>query len=280
MNTLENLWTARFGDHAAPQPDQAIAPAFDTIRLLLQHRTHRLYTDQPVTDDVLQTVLGCAMSAPSKSDLQQASIIVVDDAQKRARLAALIPAMPWIAQAPVFCVFVADGYRIEQLCARHGLPFANDNLDNFLAAVSDASLALMNAITAAEALGLGCCPISVLRNHMQPVQEMLELPRRVVPLAGLCVGYPARDGFVSLRLPPPVTMHKNRYDADAVAREIDGYDTARDARFALPAERQKYTDRFGVASFYGWSEDKARQMAVEERADVGTFVREHGFALR
>ena len=277
--TVETLLEQRFGD-AWAGATTAEAEGNEVVRLLLQHRTHRAYDRRPVSDEVLNTLLACAFSAPSKSDLQQASLVIVRDGERRQALAELIPSMPWIADAPVFMVFLADGYRIKLMCESRGKPFANDNLDNFLSAVSDASLVLANCMTAAEAMGLGCCPISVLRNHVGKVAEILELPDRVMPLAGLCIGYPAREGFVSMRLPIDVTVHTDRYQTAHVGEGIDGYDVCRDARFSIPADRQKYVDDYGTAEFYGWSEDKARQMSKEERGAVGEFARSHGFSLR
>ncbi|MEQ8693216.1 MAG: nitroreductase family protein, partial [Pseudomonadales bacterium] len=184
---IDKLWQARFGGTEAAPSERVLdqAACADTVRLLLRHRTHRAYINEPINEETLNAVLGCALSAPSKSDLQQLSIVVIDEPQLREKFAAMIPTMPWIKNAAAFLVFLADGHRIESLCAHRGKPFANDNLDNFLAAVSDASLALQNAITGAEALGLGCCPISVIRDHMSEVANLLTLPRRVVPLAGL-----------------------------------------------------------------------------------------------
>lgn len=279
--TTQELWHARFGDSAQPPIGTVLdnVPSAETVRLLLQHRTQRVYTTEPIRPETLATVLACAASAPSKSDLQQVSIVVVDDADSRQRIAELIPSMPWIASATAFLVFLADGYRIESICEQRGKTFANDNLDNFLAAVSDASLALQNAITGAEALGLGCCPISVIRDHMSEIAQLLTLPRRVIPLAGLCLGYPAREGHVSMRLPPDACIHKNTYSTHQVDSAINDYDTGRDARHRTPDTAQKYIKDYGVAEFYGWSEDKARQMSKPERAGVGDFTRSAGFSL-
>ena len=67
------------------------------------------------------------------------------------------------------------------------------------------ALALQTCILAAETVGLGACPISVLRNHAAAVGEILALPDKVFPVAGLCLGYPAQQGFISMRLPPEAT---------------------------------------------------------------------------
>ena len=281
---LNSLWQARFGtltNTRLPTSNTFTeVTSNQTIELLLRHRTQRTYLDKAISSETLDTILACALSAPSKSDLQQISIMVIEEPALRKEIAGLIPSMPWIEKAPVFLIFLADGHRIERICASRGIPFANDNLDNFIAATSDTSLALQNAITAAEAMGLGTCPISVIRDHMAMVADLLRLPQRVVPIAGLCLGYPARTGFVSMRLPPAVTVHKNHYDLSQVDKEIDSYDKRRDERFSIPTEAQKYTRKYGVTEFYGWSEDKARQMSKEERGQVGEFVRKTGFSLR
>lgn len=281
MNLKSHL-ELRFGS-AAPDVGEDVGEDHvpeGAIETLLSHRTHRAFTDDPISESTLSIWLAAGFSAPSKSDLQQASIVRVCDPTLRQAIADLIPAMPWIGTCPEFFVVLADGYRITRIAELRGLPFANDNLDNFLAAVCDAGLVLQNLIVAAASLGLGCCPISVIRDHMQRVAELLDLPERVVPVAGLCLGWPAREGFVSMRLPPQVTVHRDRYRDEELDSLVDAYDRERDARYRIPGDRQKYVRRFGRADFYGWSEDKARQMSREERASVGEFVRRQGFSLR
>jgi len=139
--------------------------------------------------------------------------------------------MPWVAQAARFLVVRGDSRRI---CELRDIPFANDHLDAFLNATSDAALVLQNLIRAASAAGLGACPISVIRNHAMRIAELLVLPEYVFPLAGLCLGWPSREGFVSLRLPMALTVHVDRYDDTNLAAEMDGYDRRRDARHSIP----------------------------------------------
>ena len=105
----------------------------------------------------------------------------------------------------------------------------------FFNAAVDAALAMQTFILAAEATGLGCCPISVIRNHADAAGEILGLPDKVFPVAGLCVGWPAREGHISLRLPPAVTLHRDHYDDAALAELVDAYDRARDRRHRAAA---------------------------------------------
>jgi nitroreductase/FMN reductase [NAD(P)H] len=264
----------RFG--AAFSVDPAL-PGFDELARIASHRTHRRYSSRPVEPALLRLLLACALSAPSKSDLQQADIVHVADRAKVKAVADGIPDMPWIADAPVFLVFLANHRRLRQVSEWRGIPFANDHLDHFLNAAVDAALVMATFIRAAEAVGLGACPVSHVRNRPHELARMLELPDRVFPVAGLTVGYPAGPGMISPRLPLEVTVHVNRYDDTGIREKIDAYDRRRHA--LQPYRKQRHVERYGSAGFYGWSEDKARQYSVPERADFGAFIRSQRFNL-
>jgi nitroreductase len=274
--TLADLIEARFG---LPTEAGRDMPAEGTVAQLLAHRTHRRYKPDPVPDDILEIVLAAALSAPSKSDLQQVAVIVVRDRAKQAAIGGWIPDMPWIATAPLFLVFCGDHRRMRRVSDLRERPFPNDTLDMFMNAAVDTGLVLQCFITAAEALGLGCCPISVVRNHVEKLADLLELPPGVFPVAGLTVGYPSQTGWISMRLPTTLTVHTDRYDDSRFAEEIASYDRRREARHATPREGQRFVDRWGYTEPYGWSEDKARQYSVPERHNFGPFIRRHGFGL-
>jgi nitroreductase len=269
-------WHTRFGEEPAPASD---LPDLPWLREVLVRRTHRRYTEQRVPEALLDLLLGTAFSASSKSDFQQATVIRITDRQKRERLAALVPDMPWVGNAPVFLLFCGDAHRLERICEMRDHLGANGKLEGFFNAAIDAALVLQTFILAAETAGLGCCPISVIRNHADAVAEILALPDKVFPVAGLCVGYPAAAGHMSMRLPLEATVHIDGYDDRLLAKAIDAYDRRRDARYSLPREQQRSPDVFGYASFYGWSEDKARQAVQPEGQSFPTYLRRHGFTL-
>ena len=264
--TIANLIKNRFGLATSAGQDMQ---EFDELANILNHRTHRRYLDKPVPDELLEVLLGAAFSAPAKSDLQQASVVVVRDKDKQEAIADMIPVM----------VFLGDSRRIRRICEMRNKPFANDHLDAFLNAAVDAGLVLMNFIRAAEAVGLGCCPISVIRNHIDEVAELLELPDFVFPVAGMTAGYPSDDGYLSLRLPPAVNVHIDSYNDSQLEPEIESYDKRRDAIFSIPQEKQRKVEEFGVANFYGWSEDKARQVSSKERDQLAAYLIKKGFNL-
>jgi nitroreductase/FMN reductase [NAD(P)H] len=279
LDKLIDALKARFG--TAPALKDAHFPNgtgnADVLAEMANRRVIRRYTDQPVDPALLETLCAVALSAPSKSDLQQADIVIVSDKGQRARLEALLPDNPWVRAAPVFLVFCGNNRRHRLLFDWRNRPFVNDYLDPFFNASVDAGIVLATFIAAADRVGLGSCPISAIRNHAQEVSDILSLPAHVFPVAALGAGWPSFPGVMSPRLGLDVSIHRDRYDETGLKDKIDAYDRRREA--VQPYRTQRYTEEFGQAAAYGWSEDKARQYSVPERADFGAFVRRKGFKL-
>ena len=98
------------------------------------------------------------------------------------------------------------------------------------------------------------------------MNNLLELPDWVFPVAGMCVGYPATNGHLNYRLPLEVTVHTDTFGESDFEEQLNAYDERRAA--AMPeAER------------YLWSEATAKQSAVPPRPAFGTYVRRKGFRL-
>jgi FMN reductase [NAD(P)H] len=267
------LLRARFGiDLPCVEVPPAIAP-------LLDRRVVRRYRDEPVPDSLLDALLAAAQSAPAKSDLQQYSVVVMRDAAHIKQIADWIGTMDWIATAPVFLVWCGDMRRGQRLCDMHGLPHANNNLDTFLNTAVDCALAMGQFMAAAEAVGLGTCPISYVRSHIERVAPLLGLPAGVYPLAGLSVGWPVFRRPVSMRLPPSVVVHRERYDDSAMESAVGAYDERRCAREPVAAASLKNNDVYPPRDGVGWSENVARQLSVPERFGFAAWLRTRGFEL-
>jgi FMN reductase [NAD(P)H] len=276
MSAISDTIARRFGDGG---PSGGGAEDNDFVRRVLSRRTVRRYSDRIPGEELIDLLTACALSASAKSDFQQASILRVRDPQKRQAIGALFPAMPWIANAPVFFVFLGDARRLQRIGEMRAKPVRNGTLEGFFNASIDAALAMQTMILCAESSGLGVCPISVIRNEVQKVAAILALPDLVFPVAGLCLGYPQAEGFISLRLPRRATTHNDRYDDSELGPLIDDYDRRRHALHAIPKDQQRSNAEFGEAAFYGWSEDKARQAAKAEGAAFPPYLRSHGFSF-
>src|SRR5688572_16878330 len=163
-------------------------PNLEALAALNERSVCRRYRGDPVPEEVVRLLCATALAAPTKSDLQQATLIRVADPAKRAAITSLLPGSPWLAQAPELFIFCADGWRLRRLFARREAEFPNEHLDAFFNAAVDAALVLGAFVSAAELAGLGACPISQIRDHVAKVDALLALPDWVVPLAGLALG--------------------------------------------------------------------------------------------
>jgi nitroreductase/FMN reductase [NAD(P)H] len=273
MKTLKELLDLRFGD-VGPIPE-AIA-ANGMLQRMAGRGVMRRFEPEPVPAALLDTLAAVALSSPSKSDLQQRDILIIEDATIRGRIDALLKDQDWIPNCPHLLVFLGNNRRQRQVHEWRGHAFANDHLDAFFNAAVDSAISLATFVTAAEAAGLGCCPISVIRNHAEEVSGLLGLPDHVFPVAGLGVGWPSSAAFVSARLPLGLTLHRDRF-TDATEPAVRAYDSRRNGIF--PYRSQRNVAKFGESSDYGWSEEKARHYAVPERADFGAYVKRRGFKL-
>ncbi|MGE0223812.1 MAG: nitroreductase family protein [Acetobacteraceae bacterium] len=267
------LLRARFGiDLPGAEVPDVIAP-------LLDRRVVRRYKDEPVPDSLLDALLAAAQSAPAKSDLQQYSVVVMRDAPRIKQIADWIGTMDWIATAPVFLVWCGDMRRGQRLCEMHDMPHANNNLDTFLNTAVDCSLAMAQFMAAAEAVGLGTCPISYVRSHIERVSPLLGLPSGVYPVAGLTVGWPVFRRPTSMRLPPAIVVHRDRYDDSKLEQDIAAYDERRRAREPVAPGSLKNNDVYPPREGVGWSENVARQLSVPERFGFAAYLKTKGFDL-
>ncbi len=236
MTMAENLAALleqRFGVTVDVPPELA---RVDELVHAAAHRSHRAFADDPIPPAWTETLLACALSAPSKSDLQQLCVIRVEDACKRAAVAALVPTLDWLPSAPLLLIFCGDSRRIRRICELRERPFANDHLDAMFNASVDAALVMMNFIRVARAAGLGCCPISMVRDRAAELSDLLELPDGVFPVAGMAAGFPAAPAPLSPRLPLSLTVHTDRYDDSRLEGEVDAYDRRRRAAQPIPEE--------------------------------------------
>jgi nitroreductase len=273
---LAESLSERFNDgtHITENIDKnAISEGTETLSRMARRGSLRRFAARPVAPALLRLLSAVALASPTKSDLQQRDIVIVTDDALRAALNALIADQAWTAAAPALLVFCGNNRRQRMLHGWRGHPFANDHLDAFFNAAVDAGIALSAFVIAAESVGLGCCPISALRNEADEVSRLLRLPDHVFPVAGLAVGWPASAPEITPRLPLSLTLHENHYAEPDIEAAVAHYDRSR--RYT----RQRDVARFGTAAAYGWSEDKARQYAKPERSGFGAFVRRKGFRL-
>lgn len=237
-----------------------------TIDLLRQHRSIRAYSSQPITEQQRIAILSAAQSASTSSFMQCSSIIRITDPQIRAQLAELAGPQPWVAQAAEFWVFCADFNRHQQICPQAELGLA----EQLLLGTVDTALMAQNAMVAAESLGLGGVFIGGLRNHPHEVTSLLSLPRFVLPLFGLCLGWPDADPDLKPRLPQSMLVHENSYQA------VDPQVLAEYDQHIL----DYYQNRDSQTRSESWSEMIQRMIVKENRPFMLDFLHQQGWATR
>lgn len=275
--TFADLYEQRYGLPLPADLDGPIAPA---VARILDRRTVRQMESTAIEPALMAQLLACAQSAPSKSDLQQYAIIVVEDAARRGQIAEWVGRMTWIVESGAFLLFCGDIRRNRRLGVEREHIHANDNLDSFFNATVDGALAMQAFILAAEAAGLATCPISYVRNHAARLATLLDIPDGVFPIAGLCVGRPKWPGRPSMRLPQSVVVHHDRYDDSQMLEAVERYDERRHQREPIAADKQRHTERYGVLERCPWSEQITRQLSLPEREDFRPFIEAQGFSLR
>ena len=197
----------------------------DTIKTIKNHRSIRNFLDKEIPNEQLNEILACAHIMPTAYNSQQVSIIVVKNKETKEKIANISGGLQYIKQAPVFLIFVADFYKTNLACEKNNKEqITHDTLDGIVAATFDAGLSMAGAIVSAESLGLGIVPIGAIRMHLDELKNILELPEHIIPLVGLCLGYPNGESMQKPRLPIESFVHLETYKSDSLIEYINEYD--------------------------------------------------------
>lgn len=269
---ISALLEARYGTSSPPWPAQSPLALNPTVETMLAHRSVRAFLpSKPLPKGTLELLVAAGQSAATSSNLQTWSVVSISDQGVKSQVAQLAGGQAFIRDAPLLLVFCADLQRLTAASALRGA--AGEALaytEMFLMASVDAALAAQNASVAAEALGLGACYVGAVRNRPREVAGLLGLPRRVVALFGLAVGWPdpARPALVKPRLAAGEVLHREVWGGghDGVSQEgrFGEYDdalatfNAGQKREGVPAWTERAAKRVeGVADLHGreiWNE--------------------------
>ncbi len=203
-------------------------PTSETIETLLNRVSVRRYTDDPVDDATVDAVLRAAFRAPTSSNIQAYSVVVVRDRETLAQLAPVTGNQKHVADAPVFLAFCADLTHIARAMADRGHEIEPNNLEMGLVASIDASLVGMAASLAAESIGLRGVMIGAVRNDAEATARILGLPHLVYCVYGMVLGWPDDAPKQKPRMPFAAMVHRERYgntpDAPDPAAAVAAYD--------------------------------------------------------
>lgn len=237
-----------------------------TLDLICDHRSIRKYTDQPITETQRTAIIDAARASSSSSFVQCVSIIRVTDPALRQRLVTLAGEQPYIAEAAEFWVFCADFHRNFTLC-----PQAEPGrAEQLLTGVVDTGIMAQNAVIAAESLGLGTVYIGGIRNHIEEVGDLFGIPQHVLPLFGVCFGWPAERPERKPRLPASILVHDNQYHHLDTAQLAEYDQTVSDYYQHRSTHNRQET----------WSDHIRRTVVRETRPFILDYLHKQGWATR
>ena len=200
------------------------------LDILNQHRTIRKYTDQQINPELLNKLLETACRASNTGNMQAYSIVVTTDNELKKQLSPAHFNQPMITNAPVVLTFCADFNRFTKWCQQRDAEPGYDNFQSFMATAIDALIAAQTFCIAAESVGLGICYLGTTTYNARDIIDTLKLPKLVVPITTITVGYPDGLSDQTDRLPLNAVVHYETYkdynkeDIDNIYNEKENSD--------------------------------------------------------
>jgi nitroreductase len=230
------------------------------IETILNRKSIRAYSEQPVTEDEKHAILEAALRSPTAGNMMLYSIIEVQDQALKEQLAITCDNQPFIARAPLVLLFAADYQRwvdyyrmngVEALCQGRGQSIRLPEEGDLLLACCDTLIAAQTAVLAAESLGIGSCYIGDILERFETHQAMFCLPQYVLPICLVCFGHPTEKQAarkLTPRFDQKFILHTDRYH-QLDDRELGEMFRPRSEQFAAMGERPDGIQNLGHYSY-------------------------------
>lgn len=244
----------------------------NTVQLLQNHTSIRSFTNQPLTEEQRDAIFNAANQTSSFSLLQAVSIIRITDSSLRKKVMELSVNQPYIEEAAEFWIFCADFNRNHHIAPEVDLEY----IEFLLIGSFDAGLMAQNALTAAESMGLGGVYIGGVRSNITELTEVLNLPKHVVPLVGLCIGHPKGEKpGLKPRLPQSLVMFDNQYQA-VDEEKLKSYDQQMREYY----ENRSVNAPFTVRKVKGWTDHIEDHLERSKQPFMLSYLNKQGFAKK
>ena len=192
------------------------------MKNLATRRTIRKYSERKVNDELLNRLLTEASRTQTMGNLQLYSVVVTRSDEMKARLAPAHFNQPMVTGAPVVLTICADFNRTSVWARNRKAEPGYDNFLSFQNAAIDALLYTQTLCNLMDEEGLGYCYLGTTVYMPQMIIDVLQLPKLVMPVATLTVGWPAEEPPLSDRLPLESFVHSETYH-DYTPQDIDTY---------------------------------------------------------
>ncbi|MDE6115070.1 MAG: nitroreductase family protein [Muribaculum sp.] len=198
----------------------------DIKSTLLERRSIRRYEREDIPAESLDFIYEAIRNTPTSYNGQQFSVIDVDDQSVKEKIYELT-GQKQVKTCRHFFLFCADYNKITEIAEAKSIELPGFPLtaDGVIVGVVDATLAMMNALTAAEACGLGTCPIGYARTAApDAIARLMKLPPKVFVVCGLAIGVPREMPDIKPKQPKELMIFKNRYREDSMLPDLMAYD--------------------------------------------------------
>lgn len=235
----------------------------EVLDTLMTRASVRSYRPDPVPQEVLEQVVRAGQQAPFTG--QMYSVISAADRETRDRLVPLFGNL--VRRAPLFLLVLVDVRKLEKFVQSKGRRNRLDDLSMLVLGVQDAAYMAQNMVIAAESLGLGSVFLGAAPWQAPALADMFQLPPRVYPLVGLCLGYPDESPPPRPRVPLRHVLFSEGYrdlSDDDVQECLEVMDAGliREGYYQRAARAGQLGPREGedqVPDDYGWGEHVSRK---------------------
>lgn len=190
------------------------------LDFLKQRRTIRQYTEKAIPAELMTELLNAAAQSSNTGNMQAYSVVVTTNDEIKAQLAPAHFNQPMVTKATAVLTFCADFNRFSKWCEQRNAVPGYDNFQSFMATAIDAMIFAQTFAVAAESAGLGICYLGTTTYNAGEIIEALNLPKLVVPITTITVGYPEKMPELTDRLPLEAVVHYEKY-ADFSSEKID-----------------------------------------------------------
>lgn len=198
----------------------------DIKSILLERRSIRRYEREDIPSESMDFIYEAIRNTPTSYNGQQFSVIDVDDQEVKEKIYELT-GQKQVKTCRHFLLFCADYNKITRIAEAKGIDMPDFQLtaDGVIVGVVDATLAMMNALTAAEACGLGTCPIGYARTAApDAIARLMKLPQKVFVVCGLAIGVPREMPDIKPKQQKDLVIFKNKYRQDDLVPDLLDYD--------------------------------------------------------
>lgn len=241
------------------------------LELMKTHASVRDYEDKQLTREEVSELIEAAQHAASSHFVQAYSVVWVTDEEKRKHLAELSKNPQQMLGAGAVFLICVDYNRLKHAGELNGIEISFDHAENMLVGVTDAGLFAQNLALAAESQGYGICYIGGVRNSIEEISELTNLPEGVFPVYGLTVGVPATRNEVKPRLPVEAILHENVYDEGKYKEILPAYDEIIQAYYGNRSANQKSDT---------WTAQMASFLRKPRRPHIREFLAKKGFLFK